>query len=246
MVIFFAGFVVCNVVVQVAKGANSCSDSSEIDGWTFFSQSSRFDMLQRNYNHSGRTNNSMCVNIGRNNSDVEEHTVIKNFTYRNLSSKFDKWATALIKLQFYTDILEYDEYDNSDETSTAAISEQTYKYAKSTIICTASGFSLSPPSWTFLYVNENCSVIALSHFIDDCRSSTEPLPEYNSGQDDYDTATHKFCLKPRCELWVRRNNNESQHRAGELSDSHCCEQFFNKTCAVSTLVRVYDPKICLR
>uniref|UniRef100_A0A224YLL3 Lipocalin n=1 Tax=Rhipicephalus zambeziensis TaxID=60191 RepID=A0A224YLL3_9ACAR len=215
MVIFFAGFVVCNVVVQVAKGANSCSDSSQIDGWTFFSQSSRFDMLQRNYNHSGRTNNSMCVNIGRNNSDVEEHTVIKNFTYRNLSSKFDKWATAFIKLQFYTDILEYDEYENSDETSTASISEQTYKYAKSTIIC-------------------NCS------------RSTEPLLEDSSRQDEYDAATRDHCLKPRCELWVRRNNNESQHRAGELSDSHCCEQFFNKTCAVSTLVRVYDPKICLR
>ncbi|XP_037505193.1 uncharacterized protein LOC119381457 [Rhipicephalus sanguineus] len=202
-------------------------------------------MLLRNYNHSGRLNHSMCVNIRRNNSATGDHEVTKNFTYRDLTSKFDKWATALIKLKFYTEIVEYDEYEYSGETSTTPISKQTYMYAKSTIVCTASGFSLSPPFWTFLYVNENCSVVAISHFIDDCSGSREPSPKDSSRGEDYDTATRKYCLKRRCELWVRRHYNESQRSHGKLSDSHCCEKFFNRTCAVSTLVRVYDPDICI-
>ncbi|XP_049268696.1 uncharacterized protein LOC119384028 isoform X2 [Rhipicephalus sanguineus] len=213
IVISFAGLLVSNVVVRVV-GESSCSHSSDIDGWTFFSKSSRFDMLLRNYNHSGRLNHSMCVNIRRNNSAMGDHEVTKNFTYLNLTSKFDKWATALIKLKFYTEIVEYDEYEYNGETSTTPISKQTYMYAKSTIVCNCSG-------------------------------SREPSPEDSSRGEDDDTATRKYCLKRRCELWVRRLYNESQRSHGELSDSHCCEKFFNRTCAVSTLVRVYDPDICI-
>ncbi|KAL1476310.1 hypothetical protein MTO96_036601 [Rhipicephalus appendiculatus] len=79
---------------------------------------------------------------------------------------------------------------------------------------TAPGFSLSPPSWTFLYVNENCSVVALSHFIDDCSRSTKQLPEDNRRQDDYDTATREYCLKRRCELWEANTDEYNAYRYG--------------------------------
>ncbi|XP_075542686.1 uncharacterized protein LOC142576436 [Dermacentor variabilis] len=231
--LFFAGLIFCCAAESDLRDNYECSNSSLIDPWLLFNQSHRFDMLQRNYNYSYKANDSICVKIRRDTSKVEGQTVTKNVTYRNMSSTLPHRASALINFTFF-----------ATNESTPPGANESYNYANSTIISTADGFSLSPPSWNFLYVTEDCFVVSVLSSVPAAGGCEGPV-EARSESGTLSTDSAKNSEKPLCELWVRRPYNDYDQKPRELKNPLCCEVFFNNTCNTSTVVQVFDASKCL-
>ncbi|XP_065292294.1 uncharacterized protein [Dermacentor albipictus] len=239
IVAFFAIVVSCAAENARRHGEPCPPASSNIDALTLFRQKTRFDLLRINYNMSHDGSNAMCVKIRRDTATVEGHTMMRNFTYRNMSSTRRQMARALINMTFYKGNGEFDDYSDEDTSMTSARSEQQkYTRMSSTINKATPGFSLPAPKWTFLYSTKKCFVVKVpGTFINDCNGSQNAPSDSNSLRRS-DLSSHTWdCAKPRCELWARPD-----HRQGELRNSYCCEQFFNSACSTSTIVRVYDDK----